>query len=571
MLRSSGESKGRKMLLNIHVKNMALIQEVEVDLGRGLNILTGETGAGKSIIIGAVNVALGAQSFKGFARDGADQALSELVFSVEDDRCRERLKDLGVAMEEDLVIISRKLTGGRSISKVNGETVPVSRIRQIAEVLIDIHGQHEHQSLLYRKNHLGILDEFAKKELTPLKETGNHLYKEYKKLEKELKQSALDESARAKEADFLRFEIEEIGAAGLSTGEDEELERAYRRMANARKIIESAGEAYGYTGYDSAGAGELTGRALRSLSGAAAYDEALEGLTEQLADIDSLLNDFNRELADYMSSLTFDDSEFASLEERLDLINRLKAKYGNSIEEILAYKQEKEERLTVLDDYEAYKQRLEAAFKTSREALFSNAEEMSRIRKRYAQDLQERIRDALEDLNFLNVEFEIGFERMEEPGPEGFDEICFQISTNPGEAVKPLNEIASGGELSRIMLAIKTVMADRDATGTLIFDEIDVGISGRTAQKVSEKMAVIARNHQVICITHLAQIAAMADCHFVIEKKFEKQMTVTSIRKLDSVESVEELARILGGVEITDTVRSNAKEMKEMALRTKKY
>ncbi len=244
----------------------------------------------------------------------------------------------------------------------------------------------------------------------------------------------------------------------------------------------------------------------------------LEGLTEQLADIDSLLNDFNRELADYMAGLTFDDGEFASLEERLDLINRLKAKYGNCIEEILAYKQEKEERLTVLDDYEAYKQRLEAAFKTSREALFSNAKEMSKIRHRYAQDLQKRIKEALEDLNFLNVEFEIGFERLKEPGPEGYDEICFQISTNPGEAVKPLNEIASGGELSRIMLAIKTVMADRDATGTLIFDEIDVGISGRTAQKVSEKMAVIAGNHQVICITHLAQIAAMADCHFVIEK-----------------------------------------------------
>lgn len=571
MLRSSGESKGRKMLLNIHVKNMALIQEAEIDLGQGLNILTGETGAGKSIIIGAVNVALGAQSFKGFARDGADQALSELVFSVEDDKCRQRLKDLGVALEEDLVIISRKLTGGRSISKVNGETVPVSRIRQIAEVLIDIHGQHEHQSLLYRKNHLGILDEFAKEELTPLKEISNQLYKEYKKLEKELEQSAMDETARAKEADFLRFEIQEIGAAGLSTGEDEELERSYRRMANARKIIESAGEAYGYTGYDNAGAGELTGRALRSLSGAAAYDEALEGLTEQLADIDSLLNDFNRELADYMAGLTFDDGEFASLEERLDLINRLKAKYGNCIEEILAYKQEKEERLTVLDDYEAYKQRLEAAFKTSREALFSNAKEMSKIRHRYAQDLQKRIKEALEDLNFLNVEFEIGFERLKEPGPEGYDEICFQISTNPGEAVKPLNEIASGGELSRIMLAIKTVMADRDATGTLIFDEIDVGISGRTAQKVSEKMAVIAGNHQVICITHLAQIAAMADCHFVIEKKFENQMTITSIRKLDGAQSVEELARILGGVEITDTVRRNAEEMKEMALRTKKY
>ena len=558
------------MLLNIHVKNMALIQEVEVDLRPGLNILTGETGAGKSIIIGAVNVALGAQGFKGFAREDADYALAELVFSVDSEKIKQRLQQLEVPMEDSQVIISRKLINGRSISKVNGETVTVARIREIAEVLIDIHGQHEHQSLLYRKNHLVIVDEYAKEELEPYRLKNESIYRQWQNLKNKLSDMQMNETDRAKEEDFLKFEVAEIAAAGLEEGEDQRLEESYRKMVNSKKIAGGAAEVYELLGSEE-GAAQQTSRAIRSLSAVLGYDDSLLGLHDQLIDIDNLMNDFNRDLFDYMRSLSFDEKEFLEAEERLDLINHLKAKYGKNISQIMEYKKEKEDRLTVLEDYEVYLSKLTKELDECSESLRKNAEQMSIIRKRYASDLSEKIKNALADLNFLNVDFDIGFDRLNQISALGFDDICFMISTNPGEKRKPLQQVASGGELSRIMLAIKAVLADKDATETLIFDEIDVGISGRTAQKVSEKMAVIAKDHQVICITHLAQIASMADSHYIIEKKIENHMTATSIRKLTDEESVEELARILGGVEITDTVTKSAIEMKELALRTKKY
>lgn len=557
------------MLWNIHVKNMALIQEAEVELSPGLNILSGETGAGKSIIIGAVNVALGAAGFKGFAREDADYALVELVFSVENEKIRKRLEELEISAEDDQVIITRKLVNGRSVSKINGETVTAARIREAAEVLIDIHGQHEHQSLLYQKNHLAIVDEYAKEELEPYRIKNEMLYRRWQEQKKKLLDMQNDEKERAKEADFLRFEIEEIETAALSEGEDEKLEEQYRRMINGRKIAEAAAEVFSLLSSDG-GAAEMTGRAIRSLSGAADFDEEIAGLNDQLYDIDNLLSDFNRELSSYVDSLSFDEAEFFRIETRLDLINHLKSKYGNRISEILEYQERKQERLNVLENYDAYLSGLKKEFGQCERELLENSKKMSEIRKRYASELGGKIKSALVDLNFLDVEFEITFERMQHPGMLGFDDICFMISTNPGERMKPLHKVASGGEMSRIMLAIKAVLADKDATETLIFDEIDVGISGRTAQKVSEKMAVIAKNHQVICITHLAQIASMADSHYVIEKKVENQITTTSIRKLSETESVEELARILGGAKITTTVLESAREMKELAVRIKK-
>lgn len=566
-----GESKDKNMLVNIHVKNMALIQELEIDLSSGLNILTGETGAGKSIIIGAINVALGTQSFKGFAREDAEQAFVELIFSVDDDICRKRLAEMEIIAEDDQIIISRRLTGTRSISKINGETVPVSKIREAAGALLDIHGQHEHQSLLYKKNHLDILDEYCKEELEPFSQRNTELYLNWLKLKNKLDTESMDETARKKEEDFLRFEVEEIGSADLVIGEDEQLEVQYRKMSNGRRIMEAVSEVYNLTGYDGDSAGGMAGKALRSMQSVSKYDEALESLQSQLLDIDSLLNDFNRELSDYISDLSFDEKEFAEVEERLNLVNHLKEKYGKTIEDVFAYKQEKEERLKVLEDYEIYREKLKNDFNLAEQHLYENSEKMSEIRKRHALTLQDEIKKGMNDLNFLEVQFEISFAKMVLPGIAGYDDICFMLSTNPGESLRPLGDVASGGELSRIMLAIKTVLADKDHMGTLIFDEIDVGISGRTAQKVSEKMAVLAKNHQIICITHLAQIAAMADSHYLIEKKIDKQMTITSIRRLTDIESVEELARILGGVEITDIVRKNASEMKDMAVRTKKY
>ena len=561
------------MLLNLHVKNMALIRELEIDFGKGFNILTGETGAGKSILIGSINVALGMQSFKGFAREDETSALVELVFSVEDPRLKEKIELLDIPVEDGQVIISRRLVGGRSISKVNGETVTLTQVRDLASLLIDIHGQHEHQSLLHKKNHLQILDEYAKEKLAPYKEKGAHIFADYAQIRKKLEASTLDEAARKKEMDFLQFEVEEIDRAELKTGEDEELEERYKKLSNGRKIAENAGEAYQMTGESegSSCAADLISTAVQRLQMVQEYDESLQELEKQLSEIESLLSDFNREMSGYLGDLTFDDYEFEQIEKRLDEINRLKVKYGQSIEEILAYREEKEQRLEELQNYDSYVAQLQKSFEEQEALLRDNAKEMSFIRKQYASQLAGQIRAELADLNFLETNFDLEVTESAPLSANGFDEACFLISMNPGSPMRMLGDVASGGELSRIMLAIKTVLADKDQTETLIFDEIDVGISGRTAQKVSEKMAVIARSRQVLCITHLAQIASMADHHFYIEKNVHDGITETSIRELSLAESEEELARILGGAQITETTLKSAREMKEMADATKKY
>ena len=560
------------MLVSLHVKNMALIKEVEVEFGSGLNIMTGETGAGKSIVIGAVNIALGTGNFRDYVPEDAEYALVELVFSTENQQVLTKLEKQDLPVEDGEVIITRKYKGGRSISKINGEIVPVSFVRELAADLIDIHGQHEHQSLLYAKNHLLILDEFAGEELQEKLQQCKEAYRIYQKTKRAWNEACMEESSRAKELDFLQFELQELEAAALRPGEDEELENSYRLMANGQKILEAlkeTGSLTGASGY--AGAGDEIGRAVKAISSVRAYDKELEAIGSTLDDIEDLLSEFNRSLSDYMDGFVFDEQELHETEERLDLINRLKTKYGNSIEHIIKTEKEKADRIAILLNYEDYLEKLQKEYKETQEILMQAANEISEIRKKYAKQLAEKITEALVDLNFLEVRFEIEFKQLKEPQENGMDEICFLISTNPGLPMRPLGNVASGGELSRIMLAIKAVMADKDAVETLIFDEIDTGISGRTAQKVSEKMAVIARNHQLLCITHLAQIAAMADQHYIIEKKPANSKTVTNIGRLSYEESVEELARILGGAKITEAVIENAREMKELANHTKKY
>ncbi len=560
------------MLVSLHVKNMALIREAEVEFGEGLNIMTGETGAGKSIVIGAVNIALGTGSFRDYVPEDAEYALVELVFSTENETVRRLMEEQEIPFEDGEVIIARRYKGGRSVSKVNGETVPVSFVREIAAELIDIHGQHEHQSLLYEKNHLKILDEFAGEAMAQKLALCREQCRAYRSAKKQLEEADAGDAARAKELDFLKFELNEIESAALTDGEDEELESEYRRMSNGQKILEALSETAGLTGAGGlSGAGDQISRALRAFGTAALYDESLGELERTLSDLESMLNDFNRELSGYMDDFSFDARQLQETEERLNLINRLKTKYGNSIEKILAAAREKSERIGILSNYEEYLADLRESCQKSRKQLEQTAGEISRMRKSCAAQLAREIQAALVDLNFLDVRFEIAFRELEEPGENGKDEVSFVISMNPGLPLKPLASVASGGELSRIMLALKAVMAERDAIGTLIFDEIDSGISGRTAQKVSEKMAVISRRHQVLCITHLAQIASMADHHFIIEKKPADSKTVTNIGLLSEEESIAELARILGGAKITQTVLDSAREMKELAKNAKKY
>ena len=560
------------MLVSLHVKNMALIREAEVEFGKGLNIMTGETGAGKSIVIGSVNIALGTGNFKDYVPEDADYALVELVFTTDSPRVRQMMDDQDIPFEDQDIIITRKFKGGRSVSKVNGETVPVAFVKELSSELIDIHGQHEHQSLLYGKNHLNILDGFAGEELSSLLKDCQQQYHGFQKIKREWQKANKEESERAKELDFLQFEVNEIEAAALQIGEDEELEASYRLMVNGQKIMEALSETGALTGANGfSGASDEIGRAARAIGSVRDYDETLGQLSDTLLDIESLMGDFNRGLSDYMDQFTFDEQELRRIEERLDLINRFKTKYGNTIEKIIEAGRQKRERLEVLSNYEAYLCNLKAEYEKKEKELKKTANEISKIRKSYAKQLSAKITEALIDLNFLEVRFDIDFKELKEVGETGQDEICFMISTNPGLPLRPLGSVASGGELSRIMLAIKAVMADKDEVETLIFDEIDTGISGRTAQKVSEKMAVIAGNHQILCITHLAQIAAMADHHYVIEKKPADSKTVTNIGLLTGEESVLELARILGGAKITDTVLQSAREMKELAKNEKKY
>ena len=557
------------MLQNLHVKNLALIDEIEVEFKDGLNILTGETGAGKSIILGSISLALGGRYTKDILRQGAEYGFVELTFLVENESQQKKLKELDSFPEEGMVTLSRRLMAGRSVSRINGETVQMGLLKEASSILIDIHGQHEHQSLLYKKNHLGIVDAFAKEYLAEVKEKAAQAYKAYKACEKELKEAEADESQRAKELSFLKFEVSEIQEAHLLPGEDEELESLYRRMTNSKKIADSVNEAYLYTSEGGGNASEALSRAIRALSEASEYDDRAAQLYGQLVEVDSLLNDFNRELADYSKTCEFSDEEFYETENRLNEINHLKTKYGDKIEKILDYCASREERIGLLEDFDNYILRLKDQGAKAEEVLRQSTARLTKIRKKQAKILEEAIEEGLKDLNFENVKFRIQFESTKDYTAEGMDDIEFMISLNPGQPVKPLAGVASGGELSRIMLAIKTVMAKRDDIETLIFDEIDVGISGRTAQKVSEKMALIGKKHQVICITHLAQIAAMADHHYMIEKSTKKGDTKTSIELLDEKRSIEELARILGGAKITDTVVQSAVEMKELAKQTK--
>ena len=554
------------MLQNIHVKNMALIDEADVDFGDHLNILTGETGAGKSIIIGSISTALGGKVSRDVIRKDAEYALVELNFKVNSLQILAELEKMEIPVDGDEVVISRRITGSRSVARINGELVSLPVLRQAAALLIDIHGQHEHQSLLHKDKHLAILDQFSREEMASVKDALKDSYREYMILKKEMDGAITDEGKRLSEISFLQYQIEEIENANLQDGEEEQLDKAFRKMSHARQMMESVAAAHGMTGYEGASsAGDLVGRALRELSSVEKYDEAISGLISMLTDIDGLLNDFNRELADYESGLTFDESVYHETEDRLNLIQRLKTKYGSSIAEILAHQAECQEELEKLDDYENYLSGLRMKLDQAEKELKDLSDKLTTIRRANAAVLQERIKAALIDLNFLDVRFEIRCEPLGHYTENGQDSIEFMISTNPGETVKPLGKVASGGELSRIMLAVKSVLADADAIETLIFDEIDTGISGRTAQKVSEKMAVIARKHQVICITHLPQIAAMADDHYVIEKSAMEQRTITEIYHLSDDASVGEIARLLGGVEITDAVMQNAREMKNLA------
>ncbi len=559
------------MLLSLHVKNLALIEEEEVTFSDGLNILTGETGAGKSIIIGSVNLALGAKADKSLIRTGCEYALIELIFRVDNERQRAGLRAMELSENEDgTILIKRKIFPGRSTCTIEGETVTIGQLRAVSELLIDVYGQRENQKLLRREAQLDVIDDFAGKEAAALKTQIAAHWDRYQELQKKYRADDLDTASRAREIDLLSYEVREIEEAALKKGEDEELEAQFRVMSNFQRISAAAQAAGSLTEDEDGSAGSQISRALRELRQAGGLAPELDDIADQLADIDSLLSDFGRSLQDYVDGLSFDPDAFREIETRLNLINHLKDKYGRSLQDIQNALRSKQDRLQDLSDYDAARSKLSADIEKEHAALLKLCGELSNLRKTSAGQFEKQLTKELMDLNFNQVNFQVRQESDESlMGPEGYDRVTFYISMNPGESPRPMDLIASGGELSRIMLAMKTVFAWKDEIYAFVFDEIDSGISGQTAWKVAEKLGKLSRDHQILCITHLPQIAAMEDAHYRIAKTTDGSRTMTHIKRLSEEESVQELGRLLGGAVMTEATLENAREMKKMAAQSK--
>ena len=547
------------MLENLRVENLALIEKEEIEFSEGLNVMTGETGAGKSIILGALDLALGGKINRGMVRDNEKDAFVEAVFSLNGSE-EEKLKESDLESFDGQIILSRRIKGTKSVARINGETVPAARLRQAGELLIDIYGQSEHQSLSDPKKHLPLLDSFVKKELDPVLEKLSPVYKEYSSLQKELKEADVDESERKRDISYLTHVSEEIEEAALKPGEDEELEEKYRRMSGAEKVARSLSEVDGLL-YGQADVLSLIGQSQRALSEINDYDDSIRNLSQTLNDAYDILDGFSHDLHDTVEDLTFDPQEFDEVSRRLDLINDLKAKYGRTIEDVIQAKSDADQKLEQLNDHEAYMASLQKKIQDAQSRLDALCIEAEQIRQKGAGELSAQVKESLKNLNFLKADFEVELTRKNY-SENGFNAAQFMISTNPGEPLKPLSQVASGGEMSRIMLALKTVLASADDIGTMIFDEIDTGISGRTASAVARELKKVSVGRQVILITHLPQIAALSDKHFLIEKSATNDSTVSSIRPLSEDEITTELARMIGGDVITDAVTESAKELR---------
>lgn len=541
------------MLIELHIKNLALIKNADINFKDGLSVLSGETGAGKSILIDSINLALGAKANRDIIRTGESEGFVELIFTLDEKR-KTKLKSLDISFEDDLLIITRKISSTRSTCRINDETVTLTKLREITDILIDIHGQHEHQSLLSASKHLILLDAFCTEEIINIKTELSKDYTELKNVNLKIAEG-IDERLRKREIDILDFEIQEIKSASLKRGEEEELEGIYRRNKNISKINDVLAEVLRSL------ENESIGNNLKSISDMVIYDERIENIASNLNLVEDLIGETIHQINNYLDDLEYNEEEFDKLIGRLDVIRHIKSKYSNDYDKIVELLKEKENRLEFLKNFEKEEDILKSKAVALKESILKKCKSISEIRKDTAALLTERIKKELEDLNFLGVEFEIKFSRKEKISRDGFDHVEFLISTNPGQPLKPLQMVASGGELSRIMLALKTVFANNDDIQTLIFDEIDTGISGKTAVKVGEKLRNISKGHQVLCISHLPQIAVMADQNLFISKSTDGKSTQTNIKVLDKEGKIQEIARLIGGSNLTEGVLKTAQEM----------
>ncbi|WP_010252709.1 DNA repair protein RecN [Acetivibrio cellulolyticus] len=569
------------MLQQLQIQNIAIIDKVEIELGDGLNVLTGETGAGKSIIIDSINAILGERLSKDLIRAGKDKAAVEAVFTIDDDRLSGLLGEYGIEPEEDgTLIISREFTlSGKNTCRINGKIATVSMLKQIGEMLIDIHGQHDNQSLLRTESHIDLLDSFADENIHNLKNNYLEKLSQYQEIKNRLKSLSGDKNDRERKIDFLKFQIDEIKKARLKPNEEEDLNKQRIILQNAEKIINTLSRVYELVGIGNKtekSASDTIGDALSLMGEISKLDERYAAVLKRLEGVSFEVEDIVCEIRSNRDEVEYNPELLEQIEERLDLIYKLKKKYGVSIEEVCAFMANAQKELDEILNNEELVNKLSADLKRADDELYSLAEEISAKRKNAAGLLENKIGSELNDLEMKNARLKVNVEFDDTTGESGarkynqngLDKVEFLISTNAGEPLKPLAKIASGGEMSRIMLAIKTILAKVDKISTLIFDEIDIGISGKAAQKVGEKMSYISRNHQVISVTHLAQIACIADNNYYIEKSTNAESTSTMVRKLNENEIKTEVARIIGGANISDITIKHAEEMINYA---KKY
>jgi DNA repair protein RecN (Recombination protein N) len=557
------------MLRELDIRNFAIIEALTVSFTEGLTVLTGETGAGKSIIIDAVHLLAGGRGSQEFIRHGAKKAEIEGLFSIEDHKhpVFSKMSDFGIEPTDGEILLRRELNDkGKNICRVNGKLVTISILREIGGALIDIHGQHETQELMDEKQHLHLLDQFAGNSLSKAKESYSHTYDKYTKLKREFASYNENEQQIAQRIDLLTFQLREIDAAELIAGEDEDLLQERKKLQNFTKIYESVSAAHEAIQGESKGL-DWVGSAMSELEHAASVDEQFNSHSETVSGAFYQLQDVSSEIKRLIDNMEFDPSRLNEIEQRLALIQSLKRKYGASVEDILIYQEQQADELDKLVNRDQRYQLDQAKLKELTEDLRVEADELTILRKKAAGKLGKAIMEQLRELHMGKASFEVNFSSLPNGrfDRNGGDIISFYISTNLGEPLKPLTKVASGGELSRMMLALKTIFSKHQGITSIIFDEVDTGVSGRVAQAIAEKIAAISVHSQVLCISHLPQVAAMADQHLFIEKKVGKQRTTTAVHELGGQERTEEMSRMLSGAEITDLTLQHAEELLTLA------
>ncbi|WP_226526527.1 DNA repair protein RecN [Metabacillus niabensis] len=561
------------MLAELSIKNFAIIESLTVSFEKGLTVLTGETGAGKSIIIDAIHLLAGARGSSEFVRYGEKRAELEALFLLDEDQhpVYERCEEFGIDVSDGMIILRRDMSSsGKSICRINGKLVTIAVLREIGQLLVDIHGQHDNQELMNEENHLSLLDQYSGKEVKSALIAYLELYQRYDGLKRKIIQLSENEQEMAHRLDLLQFQLEEIENAELQPKEDELLQEEKHQISNYEKIYDSLNNSYNALHGEQRGL-DWVGLAMSHLENVSHINTKLKELSETISNAFYMIEDLSYEVRNELDSLEFDPGRLNYVESRLNEINHLKRKYGQSVEEILTYSARIADEIDTIQNKDSHLTKLQKELESVLEDLSVEAKNISAIRKKHAKVLIDEIHQELKELYMEKTSFDVNIDERRTPSHElkyssnGVDEIEFYISTNPGEPLKPLSKTASGGELSRIMLAMKSIFSQHQGITSIIFDEVDTGVSGRVAQAIAEKIYRVSSGSQVLCITHLPQVAAMADTHLYIAKETKAGRTKTSVKPLNEEEKIKEIGRMIAGVEVTELSKEHAKELLSLA------